>query len=316
MCMETLKDFYTAYNVDQTDSLDAEQGGSVYRAEENDRQQAVAVKIVEIPARFDKGLLFQRYTKAKTLSHPNLLPYNAVYRLEEGLVNNITVMPIVEGGTLRDYWTLDAANKKLIADQVLDGLYYLHAQGVVWQNLSAKHILIDQEFGNYVPKFINYGNTTRIPLAFFSDYEYLAPEQFDEQSVVDERSDIWAYGVLLYGLWTGRLPFGEKTATLPNLKIQERILGDWKPGLINKIPEPYQTIVEKCLKDKKEERWANCGEIIVVIKEWVAPVETNKINQQPSADERRFWRKPSRPIVWWQVVLLFAIAALLGSLLG
>jgi len=314
--METLKDFYTAYEVDQTDSLDVAQGGSVYRAVDQTDQQAVGVKLVEIPARFDKGFLFQRYTKAKTLNHPNLLPYNAVYRFEEGLVNNIAVMPIVQGGNLRNHFDLDDANKKLIADQVLDGLFYLHGQGIVWQNLSAKHILIDQEFGNYIPKFINYGNTDRIPLAFFSDYEYLAPEQFDEQAKVDERSDIWAYGVLLYGLWTGRLPFGEKTATLPNLKIQERILGDWEPGLINKIPEPYQTIVEKCLKPKKEDRWANCGEIIVVIKEWLAPVETPSVNQTPSADERRFWRKPSQPIVWWQVVLLLVLAALLGSLLG
>jgi len=261
----------------------------------------------------------ERYTKAQSLTHVNLLPYDATYRFENGMVSNMAVMPLMEMGSLDNFWNLEAEDKKLIANQVLDGLYYLHAHGVVWQNLSAKHILLEKDFGNYVPKFINYGNTRKIPVAFFSDYEYLAPEQFDASKELDCRTDNWALGVLLYSLWAGRLPFGEKSASLPNTKIQERILGDWEPGLMAQIPEPYQTIAIKCLKREKEARWDNCGEIIAVIKNWQFPVKleaSDDLKLDDSEPSRKFLRKPNKPIVWWQVVLLFLLAAFLGYLIG
>lgn len=310
-----MKDFFEQYEIDQTASLDQKNFGSVYKAIDKNNQQEYAIKISEVHPSFDNGLLQERYTQAQKLEHPNLLPYLAAYRFDEGMINNIAIMPLMKMGSLDHFkdWTND--EKKLIADQVLDGLYYLHAQGIVWQNLSAKHILLDKEFGNEVPKFINYGNTRVIPLNYFADYEYLAPEQLDGSNGVDNRTDIWAYGVLLYSLWTGILPFGEKNANLPNSKIQERILGNWELGLLHKIPEPYQTIAIKCLQRPKEDRWNNCGEIIEQIKN--TPL-TELLYQETNHSEHshRILRKPNKPIVWWQVVLLFLLAAVLGWWLG
>lgn len=315
--MRTLKEFFERYEVDQTESLDQKNFGSVYKGTNGHTGQVCAIKINETHPRFDQGLFKERYQKAQELEHNNLLPYDDFYRFEEGMVVNVAVMPLIEKGSLDQLWNLSDEDKKLIANQVLDGLFYLHAHGVVWQNLSARHILLDHAYGNYIPTFINYGNTTKIPLAFLADYEYLAPEQFDEQAVLDGQIDIWAYGVLLYKLWTGRLPFGEKSASLPNSKIQERILGhiDWELGLLEKIPAPYQKIVEKCLKRKKEERWKDCGEIIAVIKNWQEPV-ISTVPVEPLPTSRRILRKPNKPIVWWQVILLFLLAAILGRLIG
>ncbi|BDS13908.1 protein kinase domain-containing protein [Aureispira anguillae] len=320
--INTLREFFEKYEIDQTESLDQKKFGSVYKGIEKERNQEWAIKCSEVHPNFDKGLFEERYQKAKELQHVNLLPYETSYRFVEGMVTNIAVMPLVKMGSLNQHWALSDEDKKLIADQVLDGLYYLHAQGVVWQNLSAQHILLEENFGNYVPKFINYGSPTKIPLAFFVDYEYLAPEQLEDEAPLDLRSDIWAYGVLLYKLWTGRLPFGEKSASLPNAKIQERIIGtkDWELGLMDQIPQPYQRIVEKCLKRKKEVRWNNCGEIIAVIKNWqpslVPATEKNKTEPEKTEPPRRVLRKPNKPIVWWQVVLLFLLAACLGYLIG
>ncbi len=317
--MKTLKEFLEKYKIDQTESLDQKNFGSVYKGIDKETNETWVIKSIETHPKFDKNLFLDRYTKAQNLEHPNLLPYKAAYRFEEGMISNLAVMPLMEMGSLDNYWDLAAEDKKLIANQVLDGLYYLHEHGVIWQNLSAKHILLEKDYGNYVPKFINYGNVDKIPLDFFSDYEYLAPEQFEASEPLDHRSDIWAYGVLLYSLWAGRLPFGEKSASLPNSKIQERILGNWEPGLMDKIPEPYQTITQKCLKKKKEARWSNCGEIIAVIKNWQSPtnlVLSDNSKSDNSEPSRRFLRKPSKPIIWWQVVLLFLLAAWLGYLLG
>jgi serine/threonine-protein kinase len=317
--METLKDFFDTYEIDQTESLDQKNFGSVYKATNKVTKEVWAAKISEIHPNFDKELFKERYEQAKSLAHPNLTPYLNSYRFTEGMVTTIGLMPLFPLGNLNDQLHLDRADKKLIADQVLDGLYYLHAQGLVWQNLSTRHILLEKEFGNMVPLFINYGNKTKIPLAFFSDYEYLAPEQFEASASINAQTDIWAYGVLLYKLWTGRLPFGEKSASLPNAKIQGRITGeeDWTLGLMEEIPQPYQKIVEKCLKKEKEARWVNCGEIIADIKNWVPPVQTAVIwDEEEETDTRLYLRKPNKPIVWWQVVVLFLVAGLLGYYLG
>ncbi len=317
--MKTLKDFFEKYEVDQTASLDQKNFGSVYKTIDKETNKVWAAKISEVHPNFDQGIFEERYHAAKELEHPNLMPYSENYRFAEGIITTIALMPLLNLGDLNQQLYLENADKKLIADQVLDGLYYLHAQGIVWQNLSARHILLQKEFGNYVPVFINYGNKNKVPLAFFSDYEYLAPEQFEQTAEVSEQTDIWAYGVLLYKLWTGRLPFGEKSASLTNAKIQDRIVGeeDWELGLLDEIPQPYQKIVEKCLKREKEMRWGNCGEIIAVIKNWEPPTHVPLVlEEEETIETRRFLRKPNRPVVWWQVVLLFILAAILGYYLG
>lgn len=322
--METLKDFLESYQIDQTQSLDPRHQGSIYKAIEKDTEQVWAVKWSELHPRFDQGLLQERYQNARSLSHYNLLPYHQNFRFEMGNITELALLPLVSRKSLAQASGLNAEEKQAIAEQVLDGLNYLHEHGVVWQNLAASHILLEESYGNLVPKFINYGNKKRIPLAFFSDYEYLAPEQFDSEATVDKRTDIWAYGVLLYQLWTGRLPFGEKSASLPNAKIQARITGkeDWVLGLLPNIPMPYQLLVEKCLKKNPKERWEHCGQIIAELKKWEAtPKDSNTIVEHVLLEEeetraRRFLRQPSRPINWWLVLLLFVLAVVLGRWLG
>lgn len=312
-----MNNFWNKYEIDQTESLDSHRNGSVYMGLEKETGKKWAVKITEVHPAFDKNILLERVANAKQLEHSNLLTYKEAQRFDNKSITDVLVMPLVERGALANYLDLSAEDKKLIVDQVLDGLYYLHAHEFVWQNLSAQHILLEKEFGNYIPKFINYGNRQRIPLVFFADYDYLAPEQFDNDAVVDAQTDIWAYGVLLYQLWTGRLPFGEKSANLPNSKIQERILGDWDLGLMGQIPQPYQKIAFYCLQKEKKNRWANCHEIIEEIKNWQIPIsEQLDVQKEDLTENRRILRKPNKPILWWQVVLVFLLAAIIGYWVG
>ena len=212
--MKTLKDFLDKYQIDHSESLDQKNFGSVYRGVDKVNNQEWAIKSSETHPKFDNGLFEERFARAKTLKHSNLLPYIDSFRFEDAMIHNMAVMPLLEMRSLDNYLDLTFEEKKLIADQILDAIYYLHEQNVVWQNLSAKHILLEKNFGNLVPKIINYGNTKKIPIPFFADYEYLAPEQFDVHLLPDPRSDIWALGVLIYKLWTGRLPFGEKSGEI------------------------------------------------------------------------------------------------------
>ncbi len=313
--MDTIQDFWKSYEVDQTDSLDTKRAGSVYTALDANGSEW-AVKINEIHPNFDNGLLLERYTIAKTLKHRNLLDYKAAYRFAGNFYTNIAVMPRIEWGSLDNNWDLSIVDKASISQQIIEGLDYLHESEIIWQNLSAGHILLKKKAGKYKPLFINYGNKMPIPLAFFADYEYLAPEQFAPKIELSPQLDIWALGVLLYKIWTGRFPFGEKSATLPNAKIQQRILGAWEFGLIEKIPAPYQEIVKKCLCRKKEERWESCGQIIVAVNDWQKKGNSfENIKIDTASDEpirRKILRKPNKPLVWWQVLFMILLAAVLG----
>lgn len=318
--MESIKDFWELYEFDPSESLDQKGFGSVYKGKDKRTGAIVVIKSTEMHPEFDQERILHKYEQAMSLEHPNLLSYLGGYRFEDkDMVANFGIMPYVERLSLDLIDPNDLSDEERLTwiNQVLEGLDYLHEQGLVWQNLSAAHILMAKEEEDYVLKFINYGNKELISPVFFSNYEYLAPEQFEEQTVLDKRTDIWSLGVLIYWLFTGQLPFGKKTTRHPNAKIQERILKRPIPDLINLIPQPYHKIVKNCLQKNKEDRWANCGQIIETILAQPNLAENSKdieAKQTTSKhlNERRFLRKPSKPIVWWQVLLLFGTAALLG----
>lgn len=322
--MKTIQEFLRQYAIDQTQSLDPD-GGSVYKGVEVDTQQVYAVKWQETHPKFDRKLLPERHAQAQTLDHPNLLPYLQIFRFEAQTIVDVALLPLVPHKSLVEHQDLTEESKRLILEQLLDVLIYLHAHGLVWQHLSASHILLEDSFGNWIPRIIHYGNTQKIPLPYFSDWEYLAPEQFEETAPIDGRTDIWALGVLMYQWWTGRLPFGQKSASLSNATLKARITGeeDWALGLLKKIPMPYQKIVERCLKRDPSDRWENCGQIIAALNNWTPPVVEATIfedgstgSDQPMSRWQRFaQRQPSR-VIWWQVPLWLLLAAALGYWLG
>lgn len=320
--METIKEFLKQYDIDQTESLDPN-GGSVYKAVEAATQQAYAAKWQETHPKFDRQLLPERYAQAQRLDHPNLLPYLRNFRFEDQTIVDVALLPLIPHKSLAEHQDLTEEERRLILEQLLDALIYLHAHGLVWQHLSASHILLEESFGNWIPRLIHYGNAQKIPLPYFSDWEYLAPEQFEETAPVDARTDIWALGVLMHEWWTGRLPFGQQSASLSNDTLKARITGeaDWALGLIKKIPMPYQKIVEKCLKRDPNARWENCGQIIAALNDWIPPAVAATAPDDASVGDpisrrRRFaQRQPSR-IIWWQVPIWLLLAAVLGYWLG
>lgn len=318
--MESIKDFWAVYEFDPSQSLDQKGFGSVYKGKDKQTGETVVIKSTEMHPEFDQERILNKYKQAKELEHPNLLAYTKAHRFEsKEVVANFGIMPYVERLSLDLLDPNDLTDEERLTwiNQTIEGLAYLHEQGEVWQNLAASHILLAKEEDDYILKFINYGNKEVISTIFFTNYEYLAPEQFEEQTVLDKRTDIWSLGVLVYWLYTGQLPFGKKTTRHPNAKIQERILNRPIPDLIDLIPQPYRKIVKKCLEKDKEKRWANCGQIIEAIQDGFSATENvaqTKTQQSSSLElvDRRFLRKPSKPIVWWQVLVLFGLAALLG----
>ncbi|MBX5493610.1 MAG: protein kinase, partial [Chloroflexi bacterium] len=145
------------------------------------------------------------------LVHPNILPI-----FDYGQHGDIPyiVMPLISGGTLRDWLArrVTLARALTVLSRILQALDYAHAQGVVHRDIKPSNILMSQgdwplltDFG--IAKLIEPSlRITRSGTTMVGTPEYMAPEQSQAGSV-DHRADIYAMGVVLYEVLTGRLPF-------------------------------------------------------------------------------------------------------------
>jgi eukaryotic-like serine/threonine-protein kinase len=258
----------------------------------------------------------EAYQNASTWQHPNLLQYLSLEKnAQNGQISYSLLMEYAELGSL-DYqnpaqdWTY--AQKVSFIGEVLETLGYLHAQGCVYQHLSAAHILVKKTETGYAPCFTHYGYRQSLPLAFHKNHEYLSPEQIRAPETVDIRSDYWSVGVLIYWIWTGQLPFGKKSPQLSNKNLQKRILNDEIPELVTQIPEPYKALVINYLQKNPADRNAP----FPPTPDLSDTTPKNPPIQAPQTENIRWKRAKSKPIQWGWVVLGMILAAILGSYLN
>lgn len=327
-------DFWQRYDCDRIHPLDTFGQATVYKALDQENQTQVAAKIAEIHPAFDNNAAYgQRYLRATTLAHKNCIKYEAVYRSQiENTVHYGLVMPLLNQGSLLNTrphsdWSLMQQHDFLL--QTADALQYLHKAGIVVQNLHASHLLLQPTADGYAPMLINYAQVERLPLAFIQNFEYLAPEQFDADYQPTLQTDVWAFGVLAYWLFTGHKPFGKKAPQMPNRLIQQRILEDETPQLVERIPSPYSELIGQCLQKDLAARPKDLSEIVATLAS-LAPEKSTAIYVAPEANliaqddednpvplwQRRFSRRPSRPINPLLVLLLIGLAVLVGTLLN
>lgn len=327
-------DFWQRYDCNRVQPLDSFGQASVYAALDQESQARVAAKIAEIHPAFDNNAAYgERYLRASQLTHKNCIKYQAVYRSQiENTVHYALVMPLFSQGSLLNTrpnsdWSIVQQHDFLA--QTAEALQYLHKAGFVVQNLHASHLLLQPTAEGYAPMLINYAQSERLPLAFIHNFEYIAPEQFGDDYQPTPQTDVWAFGVLAYWIFTGHLPFGKKAPQMPNRLIQQRILEDETPQLIERIPSPYGELIGQCLQKDVSARPKDLTEIIATFAA-LAPEKSLAIYTAPEANlieqddednpaplwQRRFRRRPSRPINPLIVLLLIALAVLVGTLLN
>lgn len=243
------------------------QGGmsDIYRAYDLVRRRDVAIKIpdqamIGDPAQYER---FQRELEVmNTLDHPAIL-----HGLGSGKYNRIPylVMEYIDGQSLRKL--LETAGR-LPPDQALplirkiaEGMAYCHQNGVVHRDLKPENILITAEeqpvimdFGLALTKGshrVTYSNLS----ATMGTPDYMAPEQIEGQRG-DQRTDIYALGIMFYEILAGQVPFTGDS----NMVIMAQHLNNTAPRLDRLDPAisiELAAIVARCLARSPEDRYAD-----------------------------------------------------------
>ena len=257
------------------------QGGmsEVYLGYDRRVRRKVAVKVLygsdePFVRRFEREAL-----AVGTLSHDNIL---ALYDFGEQRPWYYLVMPYIEGGTLRDYLlrreklTFEEAGSFL--EQIASALQYAHDHGVVHRDVKPSNILLRLDGHAYLVDFglvkakVEAESLTHAG-AMIGTPEYMAPEQSNGQH--DYRSDIYALGVVLYQMLTGRLPFTAESPVAISLKhIQSP---PPRPREINPdIPQSIEDVILKALEKDPNERYQEARIFAAAYKKALQQEHANK----------------------------------------
>jgi len=269
--LETPKEEFTrgttfAERYDFIDELGTGGMGSVYKVFDKKIKEEVALKILK-PEIADKKTI-ERFSNelklARKIRHENVCQ---MYDINEEEGTHYITMEYVPGEDLKSFirrvGQLPVGKTISIAKQVCEGLSEAHRLEVVHRDLKPQNIMIDKE-GN--ARIMDFGIARSIKGkgitsagVMIGTPEYMSPEQVEGKEV-DQRSDIYSLGILLYEMLTGNVPFQGDTPFSIGMKHKSERPKDPR-GLNDQIPEILTRIILKCLEKEKSRRFQNAGEL-------------------------------------------------------
>ena len=241
--------------------------GKVYRVLDKELKEEVALKLIRPEIASDKKTLerFRNELKlARKIGHKNV---GRMYELMEKKGTRYITMEYVPGEDLkrliRKVGQFSAGKTISIAKQVCDGLAEAHRLGVVHRDLKPQNVMVDEE-GN--ARILDFGIARSLHAkgitgagVMIGTPEYMSPEQAEVKEV-DQRSDIYSLGVILYEMVTGRVPFEGETPLGIAMKHKSEMPKD--PREINtQIPDDLSKVILRCMEKDKEKRYQSAGEV-------------------------------------------------------
>ncbi len=251
--------------------------GEVFLAQDTKLDRKVALKI--LPSEFaedkDRMSRFVREAKsASALNHPNII---TIYEIGEADGTHFIATEFIDGKTLNDYKKANPLNYKSaleIAIQVASALDEAHSAGIVHRDIKPDNVMIR---ANGLAKILDFGiakvsvasasadassedataiKSPTMPGMIIGTANYMSPEQAKGREV-DARTDIFSFGVVLYEMIAGLLPFEGENA----LEMIGAILHKEAKPLNADVPTEITKIINKCLRKDRDERYQTIKDV-------------------------------------------------------
>ncbi len=251
--------------------------GEVFLAQDTKLDRKVALKILPPEFANDKDRMSRFVREAKSasaLNHPNII---TIYEISESNGTHFIATEFIDGKTLNDYIKANPPDYKSaleIAIQVAFALDEAHSAGIVHRDIKPDNVMIRS---NGLAKILDFGiaklsasstsasdsseDATAIkggtsPGMIIGTANYMSPEQA-KGKVVDARTDIFSFGVVLYEMIAGGLPFEGENA----LEMIGSILNKEPKPFDSDVPTEIQKIIGKCLRKDRDERYQTIKDV-------------------------------------------------------
>jgi serine/threonine protein kinase/tetratricopeptide (TPR) repeat protein len=252
-----------------TQKLGAGGMGVVYKATDLKLERTVALKFLPqdmVVTGADRERLLREARAASTLDHPNI---GVIHGLEEtedrqffivmGYYEGITLAEKLDRGVVPIREALD------LAIQIARGLGAAHAHNIVHRDIKPSNVIITPD---NVAKIVDFGLARVVAsasatqsISLTGTLPYMAPEQILGDPV-DQRSDVWALGVVLVQMITGSHPF-----VRPNTAAMTFAILNQPPSALDAVPDAVQPLIYRTLSKKPEHRQANATELLADLEE-------------------------------------------------
>ncbi len=253
--------------------------GEVYRAEDSKLDRSVALKILpeEMASDEDRLARFRREAKIVAgLNHPNIV---TLYSVDEAEDLHFLTMELVEGKTLGELLPPDGFPLERLfqlAIPIVDAVAGAHARGVVHRDLKPGNVMVTDEDGRV--KVLDFGLAKPVSAADDGDVSgvetvttaggglvtgtpfYMSPEQARGQEV-DQRSDLFSFGVMLFEMATGERPFRGANS----IELLSGVLRDDPPPVTDlrpELPRHLARVIRRCLEKNPDDRYQTARDVL------------------------------------------------------
>ncbi len=270
--------------------------GEVYLAQDTKLDRKIALKILpaDLAANQDRMRRFTQEAKAAAaLNHPNIA---TIHEIGESDGVNFIAMEFIDGATLREKIHQEQTDlRKLLRylQHVAEGLAKAHAAGIVHRDLKPDNIMITRDGHAKILDFglaklieqppMSGGDSSEVatavmpqhstPGAIMGTVGYMSPEQAQGKTKeIDQRSDIFSFGCILFEAATGKKPFeGDSVIKSLHMVVYEPAppIADFNPS----APAELQRIVRRCLAKDPDERYQSIKEVAIELKELRREIE-------------------------------------------
>jgi hypothetical protein len=275
--------------------------GRVYKAIDSELQRAVAVKVARSGSASNHAKLLEEARRTARLQHPSIVPV-----IDVGIEGDraYIVSAFIDGDDLADVIEKDRPSPteaaRIIAD-IAEALHHAHREGFVHRDIKPENVLLDNESRPLLTDFglcASFEEVVRRKGLRSGTLMYMSPEQVcGETQLIGPRSDVYALGVVLYEMLTGRLPYQARTPGA----LREQILfrPPAAPRALNPdVPVELNDACLRCLAKLPADRFTSAAELAAALR---------------AAPHRRWLRLPLR---WVWIALLVVGLFVAGLMLG